>query len=133
MTAPTSLYQMEMQRRGLALPKAQGCPRKPLTMVVTVPKVEKAPKAKKVADRTHWQEYADLYLAGLTLTEVARRYGVTFQAVQYALLKLNVPRRPRGDGHTHKRLLAELEEKRREIRMLRARLEGLRRKYKEAA
>ena len=48
MTAPASLYQMEMQRRGLALPKAQGCPRKPLTMVVTVPKVEKAPKAKKL-------------------------------------------------------------------------------------
>jgi transposase len=48
-----------------------------------------------------------LYLAGLSIRDVADKVGVTFQAVQAMLDRMDVPRRPRGGntgGHSrHKR------------------------------
>lgn len=128
-----SLYQQEMAKRNIVIPKATGCPRRPVTMIVTAPAPERPKRSRKASDRTHWQEWADLYLAGLTLSEVARRFNVNFQSVQYALTKLNVPRRRKGYGHTHNRMMQELDALRNENRLLRMKLVGLRRKYQEAA
>lgn len=42
------------------------------------------------------QRVADLYLSGLTVREVAREVGVTFQAVHSMLVRMGIGLRPRG-------------------------------------
>lgn len=45
------------------------------------------------------QKVADLYLSGLTVREVAREVGVTFQAVHSMLVRMGVSLRPRGGNN----------------------------------
>jgi transposase len=37
-----------------------------------------------------------LYTEGMTLRAIAKRYGVSYQAIHIMLCRMGVPRRPRG-------------------------------------
>lgn len=124
----TSLYQQEMAKRGYVLPKKEACPRKATRLVVYTPMPERTTKKPAVADRTRWMEWADLYRGGLTLSEIGKQYDVSFQSVQYALDKMKVPRRKKGYGFTQHRMAMQLEALRKENRLLRSKLAGLRRR-----
>ena len=76
MTAPASLYAMEMAKRKLSLPKATGCPRvmdvaEPETPVVRRTRTPNPVVVERRARRN--RELIEWYNAGLTLEQVARR------------------------------------------------------------
>lgn len=45
--------------------------------------------------RKRYRQFADAYLAGASVTTIAKRYGVAMQTVYYGLLQLKVPKRRR--------------------------------------
>jgi len=69
----------------------------------------------------------------LGLKAIAERTGYTTSAVQAALRKMGVPMRPQGNAFAVHALKVKVERLERENKILRERLKGLRRKYREAA
>lgn len=121
MTAPASLYAMEMAKRNVVIPKATGCPRS--TSPHAPMKVGRKTDAVRAALRARWPMWAQMYTAqGMTLKEVADTAGVHHQTIQYALKEMGIPRRNRGHFWLHQRALKEIEVLKSDNRMLRQRL-----------
>jgi hypothetical protein len=139
MTAP-SLYQQEMAKRQIAIPKATGCPRTaPAPQIVVQEKMKPGRKTNAVRDmlRSRWPEWARLYVQeGWTLGEIGQQFGVRYQSVQFALNKMGVPRRKQGVAWVLKRATRKLAEAQSDVTKLRMVNAGLRKrlsKYEEAA
>lgn len=123
----TSVYQQEMAKRGLVLPKATGCPRGTVRLL-PVTLSEAIPKDRTNLTRARWAEWRKLYeVDGLGLNQIAEQYRCSAEGVRSALKKMGVHLRKRGFG-TMKEVLALNTHLLRENHLLRAKLSGLRRK-----
>jgi hypothetical protein len=121
-----------MAKRNLSLPRATGCPRKPVEplRVVIEPTPEEKFADRKRQTRARYAKWRAMYEADrMTVTEIATLEGVKPQSVSRALKMLGVLMRPKGFGEIVARL-------KRENAALRGRLITYRHrlaKYEEAA
>ena len=130
MTSP-SLYQQEMAKRNIAIPKATGCPRQSVSKPVIVREVVPSKRGRpagltRESGRVRHQAWLAQYIAGATMQEIADDYGVKHQSVQQALAKLDAEMRPAVPGQRMKRMERELQELKRDNMMLRMRLAAFR-------
>ena len=108
MTAP-SLYQQEMARRGLSLPKATGCPRQKVEQrVIEKAKTLRSSEANRERTLARYRKWREMYEGQrMSVTEIATAEGVKAFTVSRGLGKLGVLMRPKGFGEIVARLKRE--------------------------
>lgn len=133
------LYAMEKAKRGIVLPRAEGCPRN-VSEASTVERAKRryTPRegmlAKMDATIAKYRRWAAMYVQeGMSLSDIASVEGVTHQSIRRGLAKMNVPCRAKGWGHLVSMLKEQIAAKERENKMLRSRLAWARRHLAEAA